>query len=161
MLDENKINYDHLLTRVYDKQEKKMLYPLQNEFIDDEYNLLACNATHLITRSISRDNVQTYIPYKDRFIPMLCAAYKDTNEKLIYEHDIIKTPCAEYVIERYQGMFIAEHINDYFSLDDVITQLKNTNIQIKISGNIHENLNPLNQKEEDNDKRSPKKTKSS
>lgn len=85
------MNYDRLLVRVFDKQEKKMFYPLQNEFIDDEYNLLACNATHLITRPISREDTITYIPFGDRFVPMQCMGKRNKDDKLFYQHDIVKT----------------------------------------------------------------------
>lgn len=143
-------NHDHFLTRVYDKQEGKMFYPGDkvnpNHYGNSPYELVAIDSCGLITLDPWKHEINL-IPFGNRFVPMLCAAYKDKNQKLIYEHDIIKTPNMEYVVERYQGMFIAEYTDDYYSLDDVITQLKRANVQIEISGNIHENLNPLTKKE--------------
>jgi len=89
------MNHDRLLIRVYDKQTKKMYYPLQNELIDDEYNLLACNATHLIARPINREDAISYIPYKDRFVPMQCTGKRDKNTKLIYECNFVTGYCPE------------------------------------------------------------------
>ena len=159
-------NYDHLLTRIYDKQEKKMFYVgdrmpdnCYSDFLSkyhDNFTLLAINEYGLCVGAYTKDirpQIQILnVSFGDRFIPMLCSAYKDCNKKLIYEHDVIKTPNIEYVIERYQGMFIAEHTDDYYSLYDVITQLTNAKIPIEISGNIHENSNPLTKKEANHDK---------
>lgn len=192
------MNYDHLLTRVFDKKCKKMYYVNDQDFhiydshkihrkdydysfedaflgIQGEYLFYSlhdhegkgertCTISRVdIVDTIEKDDYR-YMDYecyiKDRYIPMLCTAYKDKNEKLIYEHDIIKTSAGiEYVVERYESAFIANGIENYILLGDLLSHLMHKRKTIEISGNVHEHLNPL-EKESNNDKRSPKTTKS-
>jgi hypothetical protein len=93
------MNNDRLLTRVFDKQEKKMLYPSQGfdhiEYCErlfynglSKFGIICC-----YFNTNEKGHVQeilTVIPFGDRFVPMQCWGLLDKNKKLIYDDDIIK-----------------------------------------------------------------------
>lgn len=80
------MNYDRLLTRVYDKQEKKMLYV--GDYIKDRGTIYdSVLKGFAIGGMITTDSDN--IPFGTRFIPMSCTARRDKNKKLIYESDIV------------------------------------------------------------------------
>ena len=90
-------NYDRFLTRVFDKQEKEMIYPsgtgdLKSQvLIKNKYRTLrGVTATSLlVTYYCGITYYLTYIPFGDRFIPMQCYGEKDKNKKLIYDGDMV------------------------------------------------------------------------
>ncbi len=101
------MNYDRFLTRVFDKQEKKMLLPYHSislefsedirdcagTFIDDaEYiYFLGVNADGILISYNNWENkdVVVNVPFADRFVPMTCTGIKGTDNKLLYQDDII------------------------------------------------------------------------
>jgi uncharacterized phage protein (TIGR01671 family) len=96
------INYDRLLTRVFDKQEKKMLYQGDKfSFIDTKnygYRFVGVGAEGLVVTHGQDDRYMTIIPFDDRFIPMQCLGLPDKNKKLIYESDIVATSNNKYLV---------------------------------------------------------------
>lgn len=144
------MNTDRFLTRVWDKQEKKMLYPR------------GCNDTHFLIVETDLDNdtfIAVDIPFADRFIPMRCTGKKDTNNKLIYADDIItfydrlnditeraiikddeETYCYEVVLlEDIHRYLEGDHrLNRIFADDD--------HLLYEIIGNIHEHTALLEEK---------------
>ena len=92
------MNTDRFLTRVFDKQEKRMLYQDDTFFyLDKEYSYAALNENNIIvyrwTDSTDHpdDSKVHFIPFGDRYIPMQCMGRKNKDNKLFYQHDIIKT----------------------------------------------------------------------
>lgn len=95
------MNYDRLLTRVWDKQEKKMIYP--EDYIGTIEYKHTGTVKHAEFVAIQGDSM--WIKYDDyegdcfrevgldnkgRFVPMMCLGKKDKEQKLIYQSDIIK-----------------------------------------------------------------------
>lgn len=105
------MNHDRLLTRVYDKHENKMYYEngghpstLLKDYEGDECDFLAVTASGILVdycHDLRNGCVIEYshiIPFKDRFIPMLCSGRKDQNKKLIYTADIVATSNNKYLV---------------------------------------------------------------
>lgn len=104
------MNTDRFLTRVFDKQEKKMLYPGDKVHFDSPYifryygiykdKVYGDSSLILEEEDLDTDersiNIKNFY-LKDRFIPMQCMGLKDRSEKLIYGEDIIKTPNHKYI----------------------------------------------------------------
>jgi len=86
-------NYNHLLTRVFDKQEKKMLYVGDKFwFKNNEYIFNTCDNECIYSVSAGHlKGSQLLITFANRFVPMQCMGQKDNNNILFYQHDIIKT----------------------------------------------------------------------
>ncbi len=91
------MNYDHLLTRVWDKQEKRMIYQFTDfklkpdNIYESSYSyLLAFNPHDKSLQTVKNGEYRRILNTKDRFIPMLCSGRKDQNKKLIYDCDIVK-----------------------------------------------------------------------
>lgn len=90
------MNNDRFLTRVWDKQEKKMIY--QGDFFPgedgDELMFIGITLALVDPAILGSDNegnvIELYI--EDRFVPMMCTGSHDKNKKLLYGEDIIKTP---------------------------------------------------------------------
>jgi hypothetical protein len=98
------MNTDRLLTRVFDKQEKKMIYPIGCLDLSEQRSILLkdgerveiiclCPHTQEITyNKIDHDGDHLgQIEFGDRFVPMMCMGKKSKNNLLFYQHDIIKT----------------------------------------------------------------------
>ena len=87
------MNYDRFLTRVFDKQEKKMIYPgdefNSNHYGNSPYELVAIDSCGLITLDPWKHEI-SLILFSDRYVPMQCWGLPDKNKKLIYDDDIIK-----------------------------------------------------------------------
>ena len=93
------MNTDRFLTRVFDKQEKKMLYsehfdPLAKHIYGDNY--IGLNKEGIILASshqfmgTTEDGIDLdFIPFGDRFIPMQCWGNVDCDKELVYESDIV------------------------------------------------------------------------
>lgn len=78
------MNYDRLKVRVFDTQEKKMLY------LGDEVITSSLTSTIFIGFTDSKMITAAGIfEYGDRFIPMLCSGWKDCDKELVYEFDIV------------------------------------------------------------------------
>lgn len=122
------MNYDRLLTRVFDKQEKKMLYP-GDKFPDNFYpphtNIRLVGVTNIgLIISVYDENANItyptglcicYIEFGDRFVPMMCTAAKtDDAKKLLYESDIIKHNSSLAIIkwDLYEGLYAEPLIYD-------------------------------------------------
>lgn len=100
------MNNDRFLTRVYDKQEKKMLYP-GTEFKYGDYEdpfIFQCIANqHFMCCSPARSSyieswAHLLIAFGDRFVPTMCLGRQDKNKKLIYADDIIATSNNKYLV---------------------------------------------------------------
>lgn len=96
------MNNDRLLTRVWDKHAKKMYYEngghpatLLKDYEGNECDFVSATATGIVVdycHDLRNNCVIEYlhiIPFKDRFVPMTCAGIKGTNNKLLYQEDII------------------------------------------------------------------------
>lgn len=86
------MNYDRFLTRVYDKQEKKMIYNGDIFYTDagDECFFVAINPCDKSMHAYDDEGNGIVLFLEDRFIPMQCWGLSDKNKKLIYESDIVK-----------------------------------------------------------------------
>lgn len=93
------MNYDSLRTRIWDKQEKEMLY--QGDMFNDMgyrddlcYQGICCNSMIATYNSCDKEGllieICVYIPFSDRFVPMQCLGLKDVNKKLFYSGDVGK-----------------------------------------------------------------------
>ena len=128
------MNYDRLLTRVWDKQEKKMLYPNLYNYIGTLHSkqlgtiyhakfigmhgkdmlILFCNFNE---KSESLQSGIVDITQITRFIPMQCTGFRPDDENPTFEHDIIKTHMGEKaLILLSDGCWIAE-LSDGSSVD--------------------------------------------
>ena len=137
------MNNDRFLTRVFDTQEKKMIYQDDTFFyLDKEYSYAALNENNIIvyrwTDSTDHldDSKVHFIPFGDRFVPMQCLGNTDKNKKLIYSADIVATSNNKYLVYREE-----ESAAFWFKrLDNECEILINDfGCEIEIIGNIHEN----------------------
>jgi hypothetical protein len=87
------MNNDRLLTRVWDKHNQEMYYAGDKT----KYGIfLGVNEDGVLFESdyVDYGDFKTSLilePFNDRFIPMQCMGRKDKNDKLFYQHDIVKT----------------------------------------------------------------------
>lgn len=86
------MNTDCFLTRVWDKEEKRMIYV--GDLVNKEPNLKTCcyeflgvNQNYIICQLEFHDI--ELILFGKRFIPMLCAGRKSCDGKLAYDGDIV------------------------------------------------------------------------
>lgn len=134
------MNYDRLLTRVYDKQENRMLYPgdgylcIDNESINFGWN-------------VGKNDFRKLL-FGDRFVPMQCLGRKDQNDKLVYELDF-----ARYTNKRYRlpllGIIKIENRTDAFRLHSLDSRRGFFNFSLndcEIIGNWWENPQILEEK---------------
>lgn len=91
---------DRFLTRVFDKQEKKMLYFGDRYISNDESRNYWGIAQDIIMYQPQRSNDLEFEPISDRFIPMQCLGNTDKNKKLIYSFDIVATSNNKYLVYR-------------------------------------------------------------
>lgn len=96
------MNYDRFLTRVFDKQAKKMLYPgdhfstVKGENLDHKFIGIIDEGLIVETHYFNPDvcDEPSYhtniISFRDRYVPMQCWGLPDKNKKLIYESDITR-----------------------------------------------------------------------
>jgi uncharacterized phage protein (TIGR01671 family) len=80
------MNNDRFLTRVWDTQEKRMIYK-HKAFLYDGI-LYAFEAVTNNAIIASKGNRITVIELEDRFVPMMCRGLLSKNKKMIYEDDI-------------------------------------------------------------------------
>ena len=158
------MNYDRFLTRVWDKQEKKMLYR-GDEF---HHGIIPCTFV-----SVTGDSLYYYVSHrsgtslwnelytleldefhehKDRFIPMQCTGLRISG-KLLYESDIIEAFIYSFNTDNPQLMNGQITSGGKESLwfrtkYSYCTRLSDIDLpDCKILGNIHENQELLEVKE--------------
>ena len=139
------MNYNRLRARVWDKQEKKMLYQgdkfNSNHYGNSPYELIGIDSRGLITLDPWKHEINI-IPFGDRYIPMLCAVLKDKNKKLIYEADILRVPSKcdwdKVNFSSYEVLFC-----DNDSLEDHIGfRMNRVHYHGSVSGGWVPNFNP-------------------
>lgn len=87
------MNTDIFLTRVFDKQEQKMIY--QGDTIDlsdfgwGDCLKFMCASNKFVYADPNAEQQCIFVPLGDRYIPMLCSGERDKNKKLIYTGDFI------------------------------------------------------------------------
>jgi len=103
------MNTDRFLTRVFDTQEKKMLYPGAGFSYNNELFIFRGITDRGIqytkehrsgTNLISTFYILPFYETKDRFVPMMCLGNTDKNKKLIYSADIVATRYNKYLVYR-------------------------------------------------------------
>ena len=82
------MNYDRFLTRVFDKEEKRMIYSGD----DFKYNnalhcFLGINGLHQKIETVSGGQYDCVL-LGDRLVPMMCEGSQDRHRKILYEEDI-------------------------------------------------------------------------
>ena len=142
------MNTDRFLTRVWDKQEKMMIYKYQKFVYDGVWYVFESVTNDAVIASEYNPILDVCqiicLELKDRFVPMLCSGRRDKNKKLIYDGDVIDclgNNCKRavalsdgcWVVKCTQGGYFEDR--DYeLSLWDSLDS-KND----EIIGNIHEN----------------------
>lgn len=97
------MNNDRLLTRVFDIQEKKMIYPVnyaneEDRYSDKSSSIVSLEIANLPLVGITDSGLICDFGYDgiifekfgDRYVPMQCMGGCDKNKKLIYQKDIAK-----------------------------------------------------------------------
>ena len=126
------MNYDRLLTRVFDKQEKEMLYEgdIKQNFSFDAI-IHGINSAGLIQEIIPKlnsnvDEAETkIIPFGNRYIPMQCSGFREdygyehVEDGLpVFEFDFIKTHVGvKLLIKLKDGCWIVESPDKTYSVD--------------------------------------------
>ncbi len=119
------MNHDRLLTRVYDTQEKKMLYIKAYEDIKasafhPEKGLIAINDKELIfvekclsvEAALISPTTTDHLSIKkigDRFVPMQCTGRKDKNKKLIYYKWMVADKKAKKIYRNFRKNYKKEN----------------------------------------------------
>jgi len=116
------MDYNRLLTRVFDKENKVMLYP------GDKFNIgsedvcyRGVSGSYLLITSQTCNNLGIpvdlldHLSFGSRFVPMQCTAAR-TNDinRLLYESDIIKYKKSLAIIkwDLYEGLYLEPLIYD-------------------------------------------------
>ena len=136
------MNYDRFLTRVFDKQEKKMIYYGdsfgQSFYIFDHDKLIfiCVHPDYIIAETNTYDPYIVYIDFGDRFVPMLCSGSPDKNKKLIYSDDIVATLNNKYLAywDDESGAFWFKRLDDECEI-----LIHDFGYEIEIIGNRWEN----------------------
>lgn len=109
------MNYDRFLTRVFDKYLKEMIY-------SDKYmGLVTAPEAGILFYD------QTFEPFNDRFVPMMCTGWKDKNDKLIYKGDICQKGKDIFII-RYNDNY-GRFEKEYITMDFPTHELAATCVQ--------------------------------
>lgn len=146
------MNTDRLLTRVWDTQEKKMLYSEPLAFDDDyiyttvatfaghklDYRLIGVNGEFI--NFVTKQNVWLPFCNTGRFIPMQCLGNTDKNKKLIYSADIVATSNNQYLVywEEESAAFWFKRLDNECEI-----LINDFGCEIEIIGNKFENENLL------------------
>ena len=155
------MNTDRFLTRVFDRQENKMLYfgdvinnNCASDFISkfhENFILIGINNDCLTVKANGKEypfGISIYsIALGKRFIPMQCEGIQDTENKLIYESDIVKDPCGGLAIVKYYKRQGNLEIIPILDIDNKLIHrsLPNKTAYYEIVGNIHQNPELLEQ----------------
>lgn len=153
------MNNDRFLTRVFDKQEKKMLYSKPEAFEDDyEYTTIATIAGHKLDyrligvngdfiNFVTKQNV--WLPYhnEDRFVPMTCTGFREDygyenveDGMPAFEFDIIQSHMSElFLIILKDGCWVANLIRNRKIINRPICDLASLKGRFSIKGNKFEN----------------------
>lgn len=126
------MNNDRLLARVFDRQEKKMIYPVNYASEEDRYgdkpsSMVSLEVANLPLIGITDSGIICDFGYDgiifekfgDRFIPMTCSGMKTRakNKKLIYQGDILSgDPHGTVFVEFNQEYGLYECV--WFEQDD-------------------------------------------
>jgi len=132
------MNTDRFLTRVFDRQEKKMIY------VGDTFK---SGSITYVFKGLDKDGIIAYffgnigtIPFRHRFVPMMCQGWNDKNGKLIWEADIINDDIGTGVITLHEAsnylkiVYPKQDLGKWF-IDFLESEKKN----IEIIGNKFEN----------------------
>lgn len=144
------MNYDRLLTRVWDKEEKKMLY-LGGKFWfktkESIFNACDNECIYAVRANVSTDHSEygqlSTITFANRFIPMQCSGFREDcgyenveDGMPAFEFDFIKTHAGVcLLILLRDGCWIAESLDKKYSVDLASLQGK-----FSIRSNKFENL---------------------
>lgn len=139
---------DRFLVRYWVKGSKKYLNSNKLIYNDGTY-------TQVSTKQLPSGKYISYILYDwniSELIPEQCTGLKDKNGKLIYENDIIKTPCGIHTVyvDSY-GLWTAVYMGNPFlgvgEWSDFVKEylFDDNNPQIEVIGNINENPDLLEQ----------------
>jgi hypothetical protein len=111
------MNYDRFLTRVWDKQAKKMLYSINEDYIalDNEGIIDAFyHSEHWDGKEETKYFEFDINKFGDRFVPMMCSGFREDNRDdghLIYEFDFIKTYLGLiFLVKLKDGCWVGESL---------------------------------------------------
>ena len=148
---------DRFLVRYWVKDSKKYLNSNKLVYNDGTF-------TQVSTKQLPNGTHMSYILYDwntFEVIPEQCTGLKDKNDKLIYEGDIVKGKATMgeggfeylgYIKWCYQSELIGWYIEDKdggaWSLNQAHAKISADNITGEVIGNIHENADLLENKDE-------------
>jgi hypothetical protein len=149
------MNTDRFLTRVWDTEEKRMIYKYDSFIYDGFSYVFETTSNNAVIAS--EHNHIICLPFEDdnRFIPMQCTGFKEDSfcrddGKLVYEFDIIKSHMAEpFLVILKDGCWCANLIRSKKVIDRPICDLAMLEGRFNIEGNKFENPDLL--EENDNE----------
>jgi hypothetical protein len=153
------MNIDRFLTRVFDRQEKKMLYPIGCWDLREQRSVLLENGERVEiiclcphTQEITYNKVDHdgdhlgHIEFGDRFVPMMCTGFREDygyenveDGMPAFEFDIIQSHMSElFLITLKDGCWVANLIRDKKIINRPICDLASLEGRFSIKGNKFE-----------------------